>query len=200
MQEFNEVPLIAAAGELWEQATQAEFLTAAGDGTLPPEAFHRWLEQDYQFARRLVSFQAVLTAKTPRPAHKLLIAGLSAIDAELDWFERHLADRGLAADATPHPACRRYVDFLLTAAYAEPFEVSLAVLFGVEVCYLVAWSQLAASGPYAEFITRWSNDGFVEYVRSLRRLVDRHPHPGQAEAFIATLCHERDFWRMTWEG
>ncbi len=200
MQEFNEVPLIAAAGDLWGQATRAEFLTAAGDGTLPPESFHRWLEQDYQFARGLIAFQAVLAAKTPRPSNKPVIAGLVAIDAELDWFERHLSQRGLDAGAAPHPVCRRYVDFLVTAAYAAPFEVSLAILFGVEVCYLVAWSQLAPSGPYAEFITRWSNDAFGEYVRSLRVLVDRHRHGAQQAAFDATLRHECDFWSMTREG
>jgi len=200
MQEFNEIPLIVSAGDLWEQATQAEFLTAIGDGSLPPDAFHRWLVQDYLFATGLAGFQAVVAAKTPRPSHKPVIAGLGAIDAELDWFERHLATRDLGLQAEAHPVCMRYVDFLVASAYVQPFEVSLTILFGVEVCYLVAWSRLEAAGPYAEFIERWSNDRFVDYVRSLRTLVDCHPHPDQQALFAQTLRHERDFWRMTWEG
>jgi thiaminase/transcriptional activator TenA len=192
--------LVRAAGAAWHDATRAAFLDAVGDGTLPVAAFHRWLEQDYRFARGLLSFQAVVAAKTPRPSHKPVLAGLAAIDAELDWFEHHLTQRELSTEAPVHPVCRRYVDFLLAAAYAQPFEASLAVLFGVEACYLVAWSGLEAKGPYAEFITRWSSDAFAAYVRALQELAERHSHPAQQPCFEQTLRHERDFWRMTWEG
>lgn len=200
MQEFEKTPLIVAAGSLWGEATQAAFLDAIGEGTLPSAAFGRWIEQDYRFACGLLSFQAVTAAKTPRPSQRPVVAGLASIDAELDWFENHLAQRGLSTDAPAHPVCRRYVDFLLATAYAQPFEVSLAVLFGVEVCYLAAWSRLEAQGPYAEFITRWSGEGFAAYVRTLHELTLRHPHPAQQSCFEQTLRHERDFWRMTWEG
>jgi len=46
---------------------------AAGD--LPPDAFRRWLAQDYLFANDLMAFQATLLAKAPRDCHKPLIEG-----------------------------------------------------------------------------------------------------------------------------
>ncbi len=198
--EFLESDLVKGCGKLWQEATQAEFLTAAGDGTLPLEAFHRWLVQDYFFARGATAFQAIAVAKTPRPDHKPLIAGLAALDAELDWFEQHLAERGLSADVPMHAVCRRYLDFLIAAAYAQPFPVLLAIVYGVEVAYLASWSALPATGPYADLIQRWSNEGFVSYVRSLLELCRRHPHADAQAFFNETMRHERAFWRMTWEG
>ena len=198
--EFEQSPLVEQAGELWRAATHAQFLSAIGEGTLPHDAFQRWLVQDYLFARGLTTFQAIAAAKTPRPAQKLLIAGLAAMDQELDWFEERAAKVNLSLDVPTHPVCRRYVDFLIASAYTRPFKVLLAILYGVEASYLVAWSSLEPTGPYAEFIDRWSNTSFAEYVRGLLQLTECHEHADRQESFNEVLRHERDFWRMTWEG
>jgi thiaminase/transcriptional activator TenA len=200
MSNFNDHPLVIQSGGLWQKATTARFLEAVEAGTLPEEAFNRWLAQDYLFVQGFAHFSAVAAAKTPRPGQSVLIAGLSALDAELAWFEEHMRSRGLNLEADPHPTCRRYVDFLLAAAYTEPMEVLLAIFFGVEVAYTVAWGQLRAAGPYAEFIERWTSPEFQAYVEALLHLVDAHPHPRQQSAFNEVLLHERDFWQMTWEG
>lgn len=192
--------LIEQAGELWPQATQAEFLCAIERGDLPDEAFNRWLEQDYLFAKGLTAAQAIQASKTPRPAQSILIAGLSAMDAELGWFEAHAESRGIDLNADPHPVCSRYVDFLISSAYEKSFEDLLAILFGVEVSYFAAWSALRAEGPYAEFIDRWSNPHFEDYVNQLGRFARDHQRDSQQELFNTTLRHEHDFWRMTWEG
>jgi thiaminase/transcriptional activator TenA len=196
LSEFQRSALVVGAGELWHRATQADFLTALAKGTLPRESFHRWLVQDYLFAKGLTAFQAIATSKTPRPAQKTLIAGMAAMDAELNWFEQHAAQENLVLDATPHPTCRRYVDFLVAAANQQPFEVLLAILYGVEVAYLVAWNALEPIGPYAEFIHRWSNERFVEYVRALLEHCHQHPHADQQGEFNEVLQHEQAFWHM----
>ena len=41
---------------------------------------------------------------------------------------------------------------------------------------------------------------FVEYVRQLLQLCDGYPHEDQQQYFNEVLRHERDFWKMTWEG
>ena len=115
-QVFEESPLVVGAGELWREATEAEFLSAIRDGNLPREAFQRWLVQDYSFAKGLATFQAIAVAKTPRPAQKVLIDGLSALDAELDWFEQNAKRHALDLNAALHPTCRRYVDYLVASA------------------------------------------------------------------------------------
>lgn len=200
MSRFDDSPLVLRAGRLWQEATTAAFLDAIGNGTLPPEAFNRWLVQDYHFADALTSFQGIAAGKTPRRFRKPLIAGLGALDAEMDWFEAQARVRGLKLDAPVHEICRRYCDFLIQAAYGEPYPVLLAVLFGVEASYLAAWSGLPPTGPYAQFIDRWSNPRFAEYAESLRVLAEGNLHESSQRYFDGVLAHERDFWRMTWEG
>ena len=201
MREFGRSRLVAGSADLWERAaTRAKFLSAIADGTLPEDAFRRWLTQDYLFAKELTTFQALATAKMPRGPQTLSIRGLSALDQEMDWFETIAANRSLDLNAALHPVCRRYADFLIAAAYSSPFEVLLAILYGVEVSYLVAWSSLGPEGPYAEFIQRWSNDRFEAYVRSLLAVFDQHQHPDHQQHSNEVIRHEADFWRMTWEG
>ncbi|OGA33284.1 MAG: hypothetical protein A3G80_06620, partial [Betaproteobacteria bacterium RIFCSPLOWO2_12_FULL_62_13b] len=183
MSRFDDSPLVLRAGRLWQEATTAAFLDAIGDGTLPPEAFSRWLVQDYHFADALTSFQGIAAGKTPRQFRKPLIAGLGALDAEMDWFEAQTRVRGLKLNAPVHEICRRYCDFLIQAAYSEPYPVLLAVLFGVEASYLAAWSGLPPTGPYAEFIDRWSNPRFAEYVESLRVLAEGNLHESSQRYF-----------------
>lgn len=192
--------LIQNAGPLWDEATRTPFLEALATGTLPVEAFHRWLAQDYLFAKGLTAFQAILLAKSPRDCHKALVGGLVALDKELEWFESHAARFQVDLDIPPRPACRRYTDFLLRCAYTEVYPVLIAMLFGVEASYLAAWSAFAPAGPYAEFIARWSSPDFAAYVDALGGLADRHPHEAAQEHFNKVLVHEQEFWEMSWEA
>jgi thiaminase/transcriptional activator TenA len=192
--------LIENAGPLWDEATRTPFLEALAAGTLPVEVFHRWLAQDYLFAKDLTAFQAVLLAKSRRDCHKALVGGLVALDKELEWFEYHAGGFHVDLDIPPHPTCRRYTDFLLRCAYTEVYPVLIAMLFGVEASYLAAWSAFAPAGPYAEFISRWSSTDFAAYVEGLGRLADRHPHEAAQQHFNEVLVHEREFWKMSWQA
>jgi len=197
---IQECSFVVNAGMLWREGTEAKFLDSIQDGSLPKEAFDRWLVQDYLFAKGLTTFQAIAAARAPRSTQKVLIAGLGAMDAELEWFERLASERSLDLDVPHHQTCQRYVDYLIAAAYTQPSEVLVAILFGVEVAYLSGWSALEASGPYAEFVTRWSTEHFLAYVHQLHDACVLHPHQRQQDQFNEVLRHERDFWIMTYEG
>jgi formylaminopyrimidine deformylase / aminopyrimidine aminohydrolase len=192
--------LIQHAGPLWDEATHAPFLEALAAGTLPVEAFHRWLAQDYLFTKDLTAFQATLLAKAPRDCHKALVGGLGALDKELEWFEFHARSLQVDLDIPPHPTCRRYTDFLLRCAHTEVYPILIAMLFGVEASYLAAWSALTPAGPYEEFIARWSSRDFAAYVQALGGLADRHPHEAAQQHFNQVLVDEREFWKMFWQA
>jgi formylaminopyrimidine deformylase / aminopyrimidine aminohydrolase len=192
--------LVRNAGSLWDEATRSPFLDALGAGILPADALRRWLAQDYLFAKELISFQAVALAKAPRDCHKALAQGLVALDGEMEWFEAHAGRLEIDLDVVAHSICRRYTHFLMRCAYTQSCPVLLAMLFGVEASYLASWGALAPSGPYAEFIERWSSTNFATYVAALGALAERHPHPASQEHFNAVLLHEREFWKMSWEG
>ncbi len=192
--------LVRNAGGFWDEATQSPFLDAVAAGSLALDTFRRWLSQDYLFAKDLMAFQAVLLAKAPRPCQEQLIGGLASLERELAWFESRAAREQLALDILPHPTCRRYTDFLIRCAYTQPYPVLLAMLFGVEAAYLTAWSALRPSGPFAEFVERWSSPDFATYVAALGDLATRHPHAAAQEHFNQVLEHEREFWRMSWGG
>jgi thiaminase len=142
-----------------------------------------------------------MLAKAPERARRPLHAGLTALEAELDWFAALANERDLPHEE-PHPACSRYTDFLTASAYTEPFSRLVQILFGVECCYLHAWSALAGDdlpeGIHGEIVTRWSSAGFAAYVEELDALTLDWPHPDD-EGFRRVLALERDFWRMTWE-
>ena len=195
-----DTPLVRDAGPRWKEATRSPFLDALAAGHLPAADFRRWLSQDYLFAKGLAAFQAMVIAKVPRACHKPLIAGLAALDSEMDWFEAHATRLQLDLDILPHPTCRGYTDFLISSADTQPYPVLLAMLFGVEASYLAAWSALAVAGPYAEFIRRWSSEAFADYVAALRALAERYSHEAAQSYFNTVLAHERDFWKMSWEG
>ena len=65
-----------------------------GEGTITDSAFDRWLGQDALFVGDLLTFQARLLARAPRPAQAVLAGGCVALVAELDWFEVQAARRG----------------------------------------------------------------------------------------------------------
>ena len=198
MSGWEKSTFIRSAGALWEEAIHSPFLDAIGSGTLPADLFDSWLTQDYRFAQALVVFQSVAVARCPRQNQGLLIAGLAALDSELTWFEEHAKKRRLDLDGEIHPVCRRYADFLIRTAYSEAPSVLLGTLFGVEVAYLAAWSALKPTGPYAEFVERWSNPGFRDYVQSLRIMAEDGRDDRSQEYFNQALIHENDFWTLSY--
>ena len=68
--QFDTSRLVIGAGELWASATTAPFLDGVGNGTLPREAFDRWLVQDHLFVQAFTSFAAIMASKAPRQAQR----------------------------------------------------------------------------------------------------------------------------------
>ncbi|GFG52367.1 TenA family transcriptional regulator [Mycolicibacterium agri] len=178
---------------LWTAATRHLFLDAVRDGTITDEAFNRWLVQDALFVADLLTFQARLLARAPRPAQSVLVNGCAALVAELDWFEEQASRRGLDLDTAPLPATLAYRE-LLHRLDSAPADEALTALWVIERVYLLAWSGAKSDdSPFAEFIEHWSTPEFAEYVDGLERLADPERHQ---QIVADVLEHEIDFWDM----
>ena len=101
---------------LWTAATRHPFLDAVREGTITDLAFDRWLGQDAVFVGDLLTFQARLLARAPRPAQGVLAGGCVALVAELDWFEVQAARRGIDLGQPALPATLAYRPTLTASA------------------------------------------------------------------------------------
>ncbi len=195
-----------SVADVWQRATQHQFLTGVRDGTLPQRAFEVWLVQDYHFVRGLLPFQARCLALAPRTDQPVLVRGLGALVEELRWFEEQAARRSLRLQGPVHPVCRGYVNFLWALSFG-PYVAQLVALWALERIYLEAWTHAQPGAePYRAFVARWTNPDFRSYVEELeaaaaRALDGATPTEREAaeDAFVETVAHEVRFWDMSWE-
>ncbi len=193
--------LIEGDAELWHAATHHTFLDEVRDGTLAPAAFARWLSQDYHFAVALICTEARALACAPREDLELLVGGIQAMVAELDWFESKASERAIDLDLPLHRTARAYIDYLCALA-DEPYSVQLIALWALERAYLEGWRTARPGAPaFREFVERWTSDAFATYVGALEaaanRAIGRGGNP-EREAFRWVAKYEKDFWEMAY--
>ncbi len=193
--------LIQGDAELWRAATHHAFFNEVRDGTLVPAAFERWLSQDYHFAVALIRTEARALACAPREDLELLVGGIQAMVAELDWFESKASERAVDLDAPLHPTARAYIDYLGALA-DEPYSVQLTALWALERAYLEGWQTALPGAPaFREFVERWTSDAFAAYVDALEAAVNRAIGRGggaEREAFRWVAKYEQAFWEMAY--
>ena len=163
------------------------------EGTITDLAFDRWLGQDAVFVGDLLTFQARLLARAPRPAQGVLAGGCVALVAELDWFEVQAARRGIDLGQPALPATLAYNE-LLGRLDGAPSAVAVTALWVLERVYLLAWASAASStSPFGEFVEHWTAPGFAGYLDALGELAILD---GQDDLVGDVLSHEVAFWDM----
>ena len=200
--------LLDGAQEIWNAFLNHRFLKMTADGSIPDEAFKTWMQQDYIFVQEAIPFIAVLLAKAPISLRSNLIQVLSALERELELFRRNAATHGVELEsAVPSPTCYAYVQFLLTTAYTCTFEEGFTVLYCAEKAYLDSWMEvkknLKIQSPWQEFIDKWTNEEFQQYVEwlavTLNELAIGRPQRDlrkMQELFLITARYEYLFWEM----
>ncbi|MGI9149325.1 MAG: TenA family transcriptional regulator [Chloroflexota bacterium] len=204
-QETVTASLIAQYSTEWHAATHHGFLDGVADGSLATQVWDRWLAQDYLFVADLLSFQANLLARAPRPSQAVLAAGLVTLEAELSWFEAHATKRGLRLQVARQATTTRYRT-LLVALQTAPYPVAITGLWAIERAYLDAWlGSRPGAVAYREFVEHWTVSAFGEYVAGLQRAADLALRTSSAEvcaqanvAFLDVAGMEREFWEMAW--
>jgi thiaminase len=197
--------LLTRHAQAWQAATSHQFLEGTHDGTLSPQVFGTWLVQDFLFVADEIACQAELLTRAPRVAQHLLIGGLTALIAELGWFEVHAQRRNLSLEATRRPACVAYREFLRSLEQ-QPYPVAITAIWAVERAYLDAWkSAYPCQSQYQEYVEHWVNADFERFVEALEQVAEIALSSGDVDreaeaAFLRVAQLERDFWDMAWSG
>jgi len=211
MSAFHE-ELLRYAEPVWKEVREHRFLAETAAGTIPPDVFARWMQQDYLFVREAIPFLAILLAKAPGTLRRPLGESLAALFRELELFERLAREHQVALEGIGMlPTCHAYVQFLLATAYGRSFPEAFAVLYAAEKAYLDAWTwvkeQQQAASPWQAFIEQWTNPAFREYVQWLGQTLDalaegasETMRAAMRELFLLTARYEVRFWDMAWAG
>ncbi len=173
---FHEELLRAVEPE-WTRMLAHPFLEKTANGTIEQQAFHRWLVQDFHYARELLRVMGILLARVPHEMVWLLVDGFTAMKSELGLFEREARARGVDLKVDMAPTCLDYISFLqATTARADLVE-AWAAFYAQEQAYLDCWRRVKSdqkgASPYQSFIDNWTSDGFAGYVAALAAALDR---------------------------
>ena len=126
--------LLDDAAPIWDAQKEHPFVRELADGSLDPDAFRRWVEQDYRYLldyARVFAMAGVRARDEATMTHLLGIAH-TTLDHEMDLHREFAADCGLtpadleAVEKTP--TCVAYTNYLLRIAHEGSLaEISAAI-------------------------------------------------------------------------
>jgi thiaminase/transcriptional activator TenA len=190
------------------------FVRGLADGTLPAEAFRRFIRQDYLF---LLDYSRALELAAGHAPVRDVGARLSKLARETATRElalhRAYADEWGIEEAElereqPTPATRAYTAFLLDRAGAG-FPEAVAALLPCMWGYSEVGRRLVPprDDRYAPWIALYASAEFAELAAWCRDVVDAAAldadEPTRArmrEAFATSCRHELAFWEAAWRG
>lgn len=207
--------LLDRGTDIWQAQFDHPFVTELADGTLDPDAFRTWVEQDYRYLLDYARTFALAGTKARRESHMTALLGVAhtVLDFEMDLHRSFAADYGLSpADleaVEKAPTCTAYTNFLVRTAYDRPLPVTAAAIYPCGKGYLDVAAHAAdlAEGDhrYTPWIEKYTSDEFHEAVAWMTDLVDElaEAHPGyhdeMEQAFLTSARLEHAFWGMCYE-
>jgi thiaminase (transcriptional activator TenA) len=199
----------------WQRTTEAraaidalKFNRELAAGTLNPERFRYYIEQDALYLDQYARILVMAGARGPDGATLRLFAesALEAVAVEQALHGQYLSQFGTGgAGAEPSPDCLSYTSFLLATAYHEPWEVLIAALLP---CFWIYWDvgntiarEAAPDNKYRAWIDTYSDEGFGNAVRAVIAATDAAAAQAtevvrgrMMTAFIRSTQYEYLFW------
>ena len=198
---------------LYETIRTMPFNAELAAGTLRESRFRHYIVQD---AHYLIGFGRALSlaaAKAPEPDGIVLFARAAeeAIVVERALHGGFFRDFGIGPDAfaaTPlTPACDHYVAYLLSTAYAEPFEVLLGALLPCFWIYAEVGRDIlareSAGNPYHAWIDTYSGTDFQEAVARMIAATEAaasQASPALRERMHRAFTHAARLEWMFWDS
>ena len=207
-----------AAGPAWDEFARHAFVEGLRDGTLPREAYLRYLAQDYLF---LVHFSrawalGVVKSETVEEMRACAATVAALIGEEMRLHVETCAAEGLSeADlmaAEEAPANLAYTRYVLDAGHSGDLMDLLAALAPCVLGYGEIGARLAREAgetPYADWIATYGGEGYQGTCREVGALIDAAAErrlgaepvasprwPRLSHRFATATRLEAAFWRM----
>lgn len=208
----------AAAGEAWHHYTRHPFVEALRDGSLPRDAFLRYLVQDYAFLVHFTRAWALAVTKAESLGEMRACAATvhALIDEEMRLHVETCASEGISEQqlfaAEEAPANIAYTRYVLDAGHAGDFLDLMAALAPCVLGYGEIGQRLAAERgetAYAGWIATYGGAAYQETCRQVGGLIDAavlcrlgdapetSPRwPRLENRFLTATRLEVDFWSM----
>lgn len=201
-------PWTRALGALAHEVTRAilelDFIRGLAAGTLPPEAFLFYLEQDARYLQDYARALAALAAHSPTPSETALWAHGAANCIETE-AELHRGRLGGVPIATPSPITLAYTSFLGAATANDDYATGVAAVLPCYWVYAEVGLRLAEYAapdhPYGDWLATYSDEAFLgETRRALasaeRAFAEASPsaRARAARAFMTATVLEKEFF------
>jgi thiaminase (transcriptional activator TenA) len=202
--------LRARGAATWSAATGHSMVAEIGAGTLPPETFRRYFEQNTRYLEDYARAIALVIAKAPsREAISVLARFLvqiteTEIPANYSFLDRLGGKTGVAME----PAAYAYTRHLLDTAARYDLAAGLAALLPCQWSYGEIGQNLVRAGALprdpicAEWISMFSGDGYDDLVQASTALLDQYASPARldelATIFDRSTGYELAFWDMAY--
>jgi thiaminase (transcriptional activator TenA) len=193
------------------------FNTELAAGALAHNRFQTYIVQDALYLAQFSRALAIAAAKAPDTATMQSFAqsALGAVAVEQALHRQYLrafgVDPAVIAQSEPSPDCLAYTNFLMTAAYHDPWEVLVAALLP---CFWIYWDvgcaiagKAAPDNPYRAWIDTYADARFGEAVRTVITISDRAADAATAAtratmlaAFVRACQYELLFWDGAYQG
>ncbi len=207
-----------AAGAHWLDYVEHRFVRELGRGTLPPESFLHYLQQDYVFLIHFSRAWALAAAKSDTLAEMGLAASTlhALVHHEMPMHVRLCEAQGISQptlentpEATANMAYTRYV---LEAGYSGDLLDLLAALAPCVLGYGEIGQRLQGSDtPYREWIDTYAHPEYQSVCQQVGQLIDdaatrrlgadfaQTPRFAQLSQRFANACRlETAFWEMAY--
>ncbi|MFI8568916.1 TenA family protein [Rhodococcus sp. NPDC078407] len=192
-----------------------KFLRLLGAGTLPLDAFRRYLEQDSLYLGGYVKSLSLLAAHAPTPLAGAFWASAAASTMDEAASHEAMLTSGSLPPSTekpvPSPACLGYTSYLTATAATEPYPVAAAAVLPCFWIYADVGRTLAEAAktvldrdpdhPYAQWVASYDAPEFHAIVEAAKTFVDdaaAAATPDQREqmidAFLVASRYELMFW------
>ena len=206
--------------EAWQRTAQLReaihrlpFNLELAAGSLARERFQTYIIQDALYLGQFSRALAIAAAKAPDAAtlQSFAQSALGAAAVEKALHERYLLAFGIdpagLAEAEPSPDCLAYTNFLLAAAYHEPWEVLVAALLP---CFWIYWDVGCAiartatpENPYRAWIDTYADERFGEAVQAVIEISDRAAAATTTATrarMLATFVRACQYEWLFWDG